>query len=181
MSELSHGERVAIARLRALIELLPTILDRHLAGSGIHSFEYTLLEALHEADAGRLQLSALAARTNASLPRLSRVVSGLERKGLVVRTTCPNDGRATNASLTSDGERVYLDSTPLYDQALRSLIFDELGSEGTSTLAEITYMILTKLDPGHRFSATDDESDSSTDCAADPARLQQDCPADPIR
>ncbi|QIK63555.1 winged helix-turn-helix transcriptional regulator [Leucobacter viscericola] len=181
MSELSHGERVAIARLRALIELLPTTLDRHLADSGIHSFEYTLLEALYEADDSRLQLSALATRTNATLPRLSRVVSGLERKGLIVRVACPHDGRATNAELTAEGERVFLSVRPLYDAALRTLIFDELGSAGTSALAEITYTILAKLDPGHRFSATDAEAESVSDCAADPAPPKQDCPADPSR
>ena len=60
MDELRYDERVAIARLRALLELLPTALDRRLAATGLTSFEFTLLEALHEAEAGRLRLSALA-------------------------------------------------------------------------------------------------------------------------
>ncbi|SEN82066.1 MarR family winged helix-turn-helix transcriptional regulator [Cryobacterium luteum] len=37
----------------------------------------------------------------------SRVVTGLERKGLVQRAACEEDGRATNAVLTPDGEKAY--------------------------------------------------------------------------
>ena len=58
-------ERVAIARLHALLELLPAALDRHLAPAGITSFEYTLLDALESDPTQRLRLSNLAGRTNA--------------------------------------------------------------------------------------------------------------------
>lgn len=180
MSELSHEERVTFARLRALVELLPTTLDRHLAGTGIHSFEYTLLEALYEAEDRTLQLNALAARTNATLPRLSRVVTGLERKGLITRTACPHDGRASNAVLAPAGEQLYLGLRPQYDAALRNLIFDELGPAETSQLAELSYTILAKLDPAHRFSATDHDADDTQDCAADPVPPKENCPADPL-
>ena len=44
-------------------------------------------------------MTALASRTNATLPRLSRVISRLEDAGLVERTPCPEDRRATNAVL----------------------------------------------------------------------------------
>ena len=82
MTSLSQPERVAVARLQALLELLPTALDRQLQSAGVTAFEYTLLEALAESEYRRLRLSALAARTNATLARLSRVVTSLERKGL---------------------------------------------------------------------------------------------------
>jgi DNA-binding MarR family transcriptional regulator len=165
MEDLRHDERVAVARLQALLELLPTALDRHLASAGLTSFEFTLLEALHEADAGRLRLSALASRTNATLPRLSRVVTGLERKGLVVRVACEADGRATNAVLTTAGENAYARSQPLHDQAVRHMILDGLGDEGVASLAELSYLILTRLDPDRRLAVTVGEPE----CAADPA------------
>ena len=44
---------------------------------------------LSEAPERTLRMTALAARTNATLPRLSRVISGLEQSGLVVREPCP--------------------------------------------------------------------------------------------
>jgi DNA-binding MarR family transcriptional regulator len=185
MDGLQHEERVAVARLRALLELLPTALDRQLTATGVTSFEYTLLEALHEADLHRLRLTALASRTNATLPRLSRVVTGLERKGLVVRAACEEDGRATNAVLTDAGELVYRQALPLYEGAVRDMILDGLGGEGVERLADISYTILDKLDPDRRLAVSipevgssmsdDDPSDAvlvdAGECAADPARV----------
>ncbi|MFC7765360.1 hypothetical protein [Leucobacter soli] len=65
---LTTPERVAIARLHALLELLPAALDKRLGAAGVTAFEYTLLETLSEAERTRMRLSALAAKTNASLP-----------------------------------------------------------------------------------------------------------------
>ena len=160
MEALGHDERVAVARLHALLELLPTALDRHLASTGLTSFEFTLLEALHEAEASRLRLSALASRTNATLPRLSRVVTGLERKGFVERVACEADGRATNAVLTAAGERAYAAGQPLHDQAVRDMILDGLGDDGVTRLAELSYQILTRLDPDRRLAVTADGADT---------------------
>lgn len=177
MTRLRQRERVAVARLHALLELLPAALDRQLAATGLTSFEFTLLEALHEADAGRLRLSALASRTNATLPRLSRVVTGLERKGLVTRVACAEDGRATNAVLTEAGERAYEDSRPRYDGAVRHMILEGLDDEGVDRLAELSYAILTRLDPERRLAVTADAP-----CAADPSAAEpapDGCPADP--
>ena len=175
MERLRSDERVAVARLNALLELLPTALDRHLATVGLTSFEFTLLEALHEAEAHRLRLSALASRTNATLPRLSRVVTGLERKGLVARVACERDGRATNAVLTTAGEHAFLESRPLYDGAGRQMILDGLGDDGVALLAELSYAILTHLDPQRRLAVTAGHPGAA--CPADPA--PDACPADP--
>ncbi|MBO1751341.1 MarR family transcriptional regulator [Actinotalea sp. BY-33] len=187
MTELRQDERVAVARLHALLELLPTALDRQLAATGLTSFEFTLLEALHEADAGRLRLSALASRTNATLPRLSRVVTGLERKGLVARMACEVDGRATNAVLTEAGGRAYRDGRPVYDDAVRRMVLDGLDEEGVGRLADLAYAVLTKLDPDRRLAVTNEGPEAPcsadpapTECAADPALPDPAaCPADP--
>lgn len=165
MDVLSHDEQVAVARLQALLELLPTALDRHLASTGLTSFEFTLLQALHHADARRLRLSALASQTNATLPRLSRVVTGLERKGLVKRVACEADGRATNAVLTPAGEGAYDAGRPLYSEAVRQMILDVLGEDGVARLADLSYLILTRLDPDRRLVVTS----GSPACPADPA------------
>ena len=166
METLSHDERVALARLRALIELLPTALDRQLSSAGVTSFEFTLLEALHSAERGRLRLTALASRTNATLPRLSRVVTGLERKGLVVRAACEEDGRATNAVLTEAGEAAYLHTRPVYEGAVRDMVLSNLDEESVGQLAAISFSVLSALDPERRLAVTEDGDQAS--CAADP-------------
>lgn len=162
---LSREERTAVARLHAILELLPTALDKELAPAGLTSFEFTLLEALFEAEENRLRLSALASRTNATLPRLSRVVTGLERKGLVLRATCPEDGRATNAVLTRVGLETYEASRPRYASAVRRMILDGLDAAAVGRLAELSYAILTRLDPDARMKVIAD----GIACPADPA------------
>ncbi|WP_036084041.1 MarR family winged helix-turn-helix transcriptional regulator [Leucobacter chironomi] len=189
MSRLNQQERVAIARLRAMLELLPTELDRRMGGAGVTSFEFTLLEALYEADSHTLRLSALAARTNATLPRLSRVVDSLERKGLVVRSVCAADRRATNATLSMDGVAVYRRALPLYSDAVKSLVFAGLGEEGAARIADVSFGILTQLDPDRRFAVTESEcgadpapnarGEEGESCSADPGPVPSDCPADP--
>jgi DNA-binding MarR family transcriptional regulator len=165
MDELTQDERVAFSRLRALLELLPSELDRQMAPTGLTSFEFTLLEALHAAELNRLRLSALASQTNATLPRLSRVVSGLERKGLVSRMPCDEDGRAINAVLTEAGDRAFSDGSSRYTGAIRHTVLDGLDPEGVSTLAAMTLSILTTLDPERRMAVT---SSGDVACAADP-------------
>jgi DNA-binding MarR family transcriptional regulator len=179
-ASLTQDERVAVARLHALLELLPTALDQHLAPAGLTSFEFTLLEALMGAEPHRLRMSALAARTNATLPRLSRVVTSLERKGLVERAPCLEDGRATNAQLTAAGEAAYEASRPLYATAVRTMVLDGLDADGVTQLADLSYSILTKLDPDARLKVTE----AGRECAADPSlasseELAAACAADP--
>ena len=101
---LSEDERAAWLRLVAVVELLPGVLDSQLrADSGLTHFEYFVLAMLSEAPERTLRMTSLAQRTNATLPRLSHVVSRLEGRGLVERFPCPEDGRATNARLTAAG------------------------------------------------------------------------------
>lgn len=163
---LAPQERVAIARLHALLELLPTALDQRLRPAGITAFEYTLLESLTEAEGGFLRMSELAKKTNATLPRLSRVANSLERRGLAERATCPEDARATNLVITPAGADAHRLSQQLYADAVRELVLDGLASlpgDGTSQLADVSFAVLTSLDP-----ETAEASSSVTDCSADP-------------
>ncbi|WP_062460956.1 MarR family winged helix-turn-helix transcriptional regulator [Demequina soli] len=172
---LRHPERVAVARLHALLELLPAALDKRLTEAHLTAFEFTLLEALWEADAHRLRLSALASRTNATLPRLSRVVTGLERKGLVSRTPCAEDGRAFNAVLTDAGVEAFLDTRPLHADAVREMILADLDEDEVDALAGLALKILGRLDPDRRLAITASLADTA--CAADPEAVT--CDADP--
>jgi DNA-binding MarR family transcriptional regulator len=154
MTTLTTEERVAVARLQALLELLPTALDRQLAAAGVTAFEYTLLETLAEAEQRRLRLSALAARTNATLARLSRVVSSLGRKGFVERMPCPADSRATNAVLTAAGQQAFVTSRDLHAEAVRMLVLDALDPADLSDLSRMALAVLTKLDPERRLTVS---------------------------
>lgn len=175
---LNTNERVAIARLHALLELLPAALDKRLGPAGITAFEYTLLETLSDADHHRMRLSAIASKTNASLPRISRVVTSLERRGFIERAACEADGRATNAVLTDAGADAYAISRGLYADAVRDLVLDGLSGlpgDGVAHLSDLSFAILSSLDPARAAEK------STALCPADPppGAVAESCPADP--
>lgn len=166
---LTHPERVAIARLHALLELLPTALDKRLGTGGVTAFEHTLLDTLAESDEKRLRLSELARKTNATLPRISRVASALERRGLIERMPCPEDGRATNAVLTELGASTHEHSRVLYTDAVRELVLEglkQVPGDGVALLTDLTYAMLSSLDT--ELPRETQAPGSTPSCAADP-------------
>src|SRR3954466_11380219 len=124
---LSEEERVAWVRLAAVLELLPGVLDTQLRrDADLTHFEYFMLAMLSEAPDRTLRMTALAQRTNATLPRLSHVVRRLEDRGLVTRFPCPGDGRATNAQLTDAGWDAVVDAAPGHVTTVRHHVVDAL-------------------------------------------------------
>lgn len=145
---LDDEEIVAWVRLAAVLELLPGALDSQLRrDAGLTLFEYFVLSMLSEAPARTLRMTALAARTNSTLPRLSHVVRRLAGRGLVERFPCPQDGRATNARLTGSGWSTVVATAPGHVDAVRRNVFDVLNREQVRHLSEITEAILRGLDP----------------------------------
>ena len=89
---LDADQQAAWVRFAAVLELLPAALDAQLSRDvGLTHFDYFTMAMLSEAPERTLRMTALAARTNATLPRLSRVVTRLELIGLVERRPCPQD------------------------------------------------------------------------------------------
>ena len=132
----------------AVVELLPGVLDSQLRrDSGLTHFEYFVLAMLSEAPERTLRMTALAQRTNATLPRLSHVVRRLEDRGLVQRFACPDDGRATNAALTDDGWDAVASAAPGHVENVRRYVIDALTPQQISQLGEITDALLERLDP----------------------------------
>lgn len=134
-----------------------------------------------------MRLSDLARKTNATLPRLSRVATSLERKGLIVRAACPEDGRAVNAVITSQGAEVREVAALLYAQAVRELVLDGLGGlegDGVAQLTDLAYAVLKTMDPNVLAEASSANADAGVPCAADPeepaAFTDPACPAYPL-
>ena len=135
-------------RLAAVVELLPGVLDTQLRrDAGLTHFEYYVLAMLSEAPERTLRMTALAARTNATLPRLSHVVHRLEDRGLVDRFPCPEDRRATNARLTEAGWDKVVASAPGHVANVRRHVVDALTPEQLAQLGAISEVLLERLDP----------------------------------
>jgi DNA-binding MarR family transcriptional regulator len=154
---LSSKERAVWVRLSAVLELLPATLDSQLRrDAGLTYFEYYLLAMLSEAPERTLRMTALAQRTNATLPRLSHVVRRLEDRGLVTRFPCLEDGRATNAQLTDAGWGVVVAAAPGHVATVHHHVVDALTPGQLQQLGDIADALLSRLDPQGRMTAVPD-------------------------
>lgn len=153
---LSDDEQRSWVRFAAVLELLPAALDLQLTrDEHLTHFDYFTLAMLSETPDRTLRTSALAARTNATLPRLSRVLTRLEEAGFVARTPCPEDRRATNVTLTEAGWDKVVQAAPGHVEHVRSLVLDALTPAQIEQLGEISAALLTKLDPDGRMFASE--------------------------
>ena len=117
---LSADEMSAWRKFVAVVELLPGALDGQLQrDADLSHFEYFVLAMLSEAPERTLRMTELGSETNSTLPRLSHVVSRLEKRGLVERHPCPEDRRATNATLTPAGWEKVVETAPGHVGAVR--------------------------------------------------------------
>lgn len=152
---LTAEEQAAWQRLAAMLELLPAALDAQLVRSaGLTHFEYFTLASLSESPGRYLHTSELATLTHASLPRLSRVLTGLERKKLVQRRTCPEDRRSKDVLLTEEGWTTVVRTAPGHVENVRELVFDQLEPGQVGQLAAIASRVLAHLDPEGKVFAT---------------------------
>ena len=154
---LDEEQLAAWVKLVAVVELLPGVLDHQLRrDAGLTHFEYFVLAMLSEAPERTLRMTALAQRTNATLPRLSHVVRRLEDRGLVTRAPCPEDGRATNATLTDAGFAQVVAAAPGHVATVRQHVVDALTPEQVGQLGVIADALLERLDPeGHMTPSAD--------------------------
>ncbi|WP_107655241.1 MarR family winged helix-turn-helix transcriptional regulator [Nocardia suismassiliense] len=138
-------EQRAWRAIVALMTRLPGALDTQLQReSGVTHFEYWVLTLLSEEPGHRLQMSDLAHKANASLSRLSHVVSKLERMGWAERSATAGR-RGVQAVLTDDGYHKVIEAAPGYLDAVRHLVFDGLEPEQTAQLAELSELLADHL------------------------------------
>ena len=94
-----------------------------------------LLGRLAAAPGRRLRLSAIAGATGLTLSRISRIVDAFEKRGLVERRTCPEDGRATNAWLTDAGLELAREAQAAHVADVQRVFFDVLSAADLEALA----------------------------------------------
>ena len=130
-----------------LMTWLPWSIDQQLQrDASLATVEYQVLACLSQSPQRMMRMSSMAALTNASLSRLSRVVKRLEDRGLVRRETDPADGRFTNAILTDEGLRTIEAAAPAHVAHVRSLVIDVLSAEQLRRLGTAAERILSRID-----------------------------------
>jgi DNA-binding MarR family transcriptional regulator len=135
---LNRHEWSAWLQLVSTFTLLPAALDSQLQrDAGMSHFEFAVMAALSRQPDRRLQLKELAVVANGSLSRLSHVISRLERRAWVRRTS-GTKGRATHAQLTDEGYRRLMEAGPIHFREVRRLVFDVLTPEEVKAVRQVT-------------------------------------------
>lgn len=145
---LTDAQQQAWRTLVSLVTRLPAALDTQLQrDSDLTHFEYFVLAVLSESPDHRLRLSELAAQANASLSRLSHVVTRLEKRGWVHRDTVPGV-RGAFAVLTDDGMATVVAAAPGHVTTVQALVFEGLGDDQVAQLAALGDALVEQLDKG---------------------------------
>lgn len=143
---LSDDEQRAWRKLVAVLMRLPGALETQLQrDAGLTHFEYWVIALLSEAPERALRLSSLAAQANASLSRLSHVVTRLEKRDWVVRRPAADGNRGMLAVLTDEGYEKVVASAPGHVQAVQSLVFAGLTPEQLAELDRTCTALLQRL------------------------------------
>lgn len=103
-------------------------LDRNLGPYGLGLSEFELLDQLAERPGGAQRMLELSEAVHLSQSALSRLVTRLERDGLVTRTTCAEDRRCATVALTDQGRQRHAAALPVQ----RAVLADGLRA-GTHT------------------------------------------------
>lgn len=99
--------------------------------------EYEILVRLSEAQGSFLRMSELADRVVHSRSRLTHTISRMEKRGLVERVRCSNDGRGRQAQLTVAGRELLERAAPIHVRSVRELLLDVVGHDDFLELGRI--------------------------------------------
>ena len=108
----------AWARLLRVHAAVVPKLARELAAVGLPISWYDVLLVLNAAPDRRLRMSDLGSAAVLSREQISRVVSELERAGLVERVPNPDDRRSSFAAITAGGRDRLRSAAPTYLHAI---------------------------------------------------------------
>lgn len=108
--------------------------------SGLTEPEFDVLVHLSEAD-GPLRMTALADGLQWERSRVSHQVTRMVKRGLVERTSCPEDGRGAFVSTTAEGMREIEKAAPSHVATVRRAFLDRLDHDDKRELARILALV----------------------------------------
>lgn len=125
---------------------LPLALGRQLQkDSGLSLQDFAVLASLSEAADEELRVAALADVLQWERSRLSHHLGRMERRGLIKRRECPEDGRGALVALEPLGRRKTQEAAPGHARFVRRLLFGGLDPEGLRALDDLTRGVLARL------------------------------------
>jgi DNA-binding MarR family transcriptional regulator len=125
--------------------LYATLEDQLLRDSGLSGADYKVLVPLSEETGGVLRARELGTEIGWDRSRLSHHISRMEKRGLVAREECAEDGRGTMVRLTDPGRRAIEGAAPEHAEATHRYFFDLVSKAELETLAAVFDRLLENL------------------------------------
>lgn len=144
---LDDQERRAWRGYLAMHARLTARLHRQLqVESGLSLADFDVLVQLTDRPDHRARVLELADALQWEKSRLSHHLSRMQRRGLVAREECPDDGRGAFVVLTTEGRTAIEHAAPRHVATVRELVFDQLAPDQVAALGDVAEQVLHRLD-----------------------------------
>jgi DNA-binding MarR family transcriptional regulator len=144
---LSEREQLAWRSYLRMAGRLSAHLNRQLqSDSDLSLADFDVLVHLTDVPERRLRVVELARELEWEKSRLSHHVARMERRGLVRREECEDDGRGSYIVLTPAGLAAIEGAAPGHVETVRSVVFDALTPEQVDVLGAVADQVLARLD-----------------------------------
>jgi DNA-binding MarR family transcriptional regulator len=138
---LTTDELLLWKSLGRLVHSLPRALEQDMARTGVTMTEFAVLLLLSEAPDHRMRMSALAAASGVTPPRITRIIDGLSRHDMVRKERHSLDARGSEAVLTDTGLQAMHAAQPAHLASARRRVLDHIPADLlpaiAATLAEL--------------------------------------------
>lgn len=164
---LDTGEQLSWRNFLESVHLVLEQLDRELrAGKGLTLSEYEVMVRLSEQPGRAMRMANLAAEIAMSRSRLTHIVTRMEKRELLRRSSDANDGRGIVCTMTDTGMRALEDAAPVHVEGVRRHLIDLLTPEELDTFGQAFLRVNrnmraqmglpTRLSLGHAVPAKED-------------------------
>jgi DNA-binding MarR family transcriptional regulator len=114
--------------------------------AGLSGADYKVLVPLSEAPAGVLRARELCTEIGWDRSRLSHHISRMERRGLVAREECAEDGRGLMVRMTGAGKKAIRGAAPRHAESVQRHFFDLISDDELDVLAAVFSRVLENLE-----------------------------------
>ncbi|ANH37292.1 Transcriptional regulator SlyA [Nocardioides dokdonensis FR1436] len=144
---LSSTQQRTWRRWLRLNALLPAALHRGLqSDAGLSLPDFDVLVVLTDSPDARVRVAELARGLHWERSRVSHHIARMERRGLVAREDCAEDGRGAWVMLTAQGRTAIEQAAPAHVQTVRRLVFEALTPDEVDVLDTVIEKVLARLE-----------------------------------
>jgi len=132
--------------LKLNAELTSTLQRELQQDVGLSMPDFEVLVHLTDNPEGRVRVTELAGLLQWERSRVSHHIKRMQRRGLVDRVECSEDGRGAFVVITTQGRAAMEEAAPGHVMAVRRLMFDVLSQEEKAALEAVIDKLLARAD-----------------------------------